>query len=79
MQVAFTHMNEGGMMTRFLGLRLFMPLSHVHKPEPRTFLDQQVDCLRAACAHCSCLHPGLAVMWSSRVPAFSQTCCLTVT
>lgn len=41
-RVQFQELNEGGLMTRFLGLRLFMPLSHLLKEDPRVFLSPEV-------------------------------------
>jgi hypothetical protein len=42
MRVNFQELNEGGLMARFLGLRLFMPLSHLARPEPGKFMSQEV-------------------------------------
>lgn len=41
-RVQFQELNEGGLMTRFLGLRLFLPLSHLLKEDPRAFLSPDV-------------------------------------
>ena len=41
-RVAFQELNEGGLMARFLGLRLFMPLSHLSRPEPGKFMSHEV-------------------------------------
>ena len=46
-RVAFQELNEGGLMARFLGLRLFMPLSHLSRPEPGKFMSHEVSSSRA--------------------------------
>ena len=45
-RVAFQELNEGGLMARFLGLRLFMPLSHLSRPEPGKFMSHEVSSSR---------------------------------
>lgn len=42
-RVAFQELNEAGLMARFLGLRLFMPLSHLARPEPGKFMTHEVS------------------------------------
>jgi ribosomal protein S1 len=42
-RVAFQELNDGGLMARFLGLRLFMPLSHLSRPEPGKFMNHEVS------------------------------------
>lgn len=42
MRVKFLELNEGGLMARFLGLRLFMPLSHLAREEPGKFVPAEV-------------------------------------
>lgn len=41
-RVRFEEVNDGGMVGCFLGLSLFMPLAHLHRPEGRTFLSVEV-------------------------------------
>lgn len=45
-RVAFRELNDGGLMARFLGLRLFMPLSHLARPEPGKFMNHEVSSTR---------------------------------
>lgn len=50
-KVAFQELNEGGLMARFLGLRLFMPLSHLARPEPNRYMTHDVSSNLASCTH----------------------------
>lgn len=39
--VHFSNVNEGGLIGQFMGLKIFMPLSHIHRSEPDMYLSHE--------------------------------------